>query len=160
MKMKRLKALLPLIILITSAMLSSCSEKLQSQEESRLDNCISAKWAKEVFTDLSHYETIKLGMNEKAPLVFFSTEKIAKDFRLLTLSLKSVDEEGNIKFNIEEAYYYGTMTAENPLLARMELMGTIPNNGFSYVDMNEATRYFTIEVSGYDGSLILNEFEP
>lgn len=44
-----------------------------------------------------------------------------------------------------------------PLLARMALMGTIPDNG---VDTDGLERYFTVNVSGYDGFLLLTEFTP
>ena len=76
------------------------------------------------------------------------TEQTITDFKELSLTFES----------IEETYNHGTLTPETPLLTRMELIGTIPNNGISYVDGSGNTRYFAVEVSGYDGSLLLTEF--
>lgn len=124
------------------------------------DNCVKAQWAEEVFTDLSDYERTILGLDESLPLVCFTSEKTVTDFRVLLLNLESVDESGNISFSTEEVYDSSTLTVNEPLLVRMELMGTIPTNGISYVDENGVTRYFAVEVSGYDGSLLLTEFTP
>ena len=44
------------------------------------------------------------------------------------------DDDGTIRFTVEEIYNYGTTTPETPLLTGMEFIGTIPNNGISYVD--------------------------
>lgn len=124
----------------------------------KVENCVSAQWAEDVFTDLSDNERYALGMDEPQPLIYFSTENTVEDFKVLSLTFESIDDDGNVKFTVEEIYNCGTMTPEEPQLIRMELMGTIPNNGISYVDTNGQTRYFAVEVSGYDGSLMLTEF--
>lgn len=124
------------------------------------ENCVHAQWAEEAFPDLSEYERFIHGMDEALPLIYFSTEETVTDFKILSLTFESADDAGNVRFAAEETYSHGTMTPEEPLLARMELMGTIPNNGISYVDSSGKTRYFAVEVSGYDGSLLLTEFTP
>lgn len=141
----------------------SDSAAQEPEDEGRLaeiqpENCVHAQWAEEVLTDLPDYEQFIQGMGEELPLVCFSTEQTVADFKVLSLTFEAVDDDGNIRFAVEETYNHGTMTPEEPLLVRMELMGTIPNNGISYVDENGATRYFAIDVSGYDGSLLLTEF--
>ena len=88
------------------------------------------------------------------------TEQTITDFKELSLTFESIDDDGNIQFAVEETYNHGTLTPETPLVTRMELIGTIPNNGISYVDGSGNTRYFAVEVSGYDGSLLLTEFIP
>ena len=122
--------------------------------------CVRAQWAEDVLTDLSDYQRFIVGLDEELPLVYFSAEHTVEDFKLLTLAFRSVDEDGNVNFTIEDTYTHGTLTPEVPLLARMALMGTIPNNGISYVDTDGPERYFTVNVSGYDGSLLLTESEP
>lgn len=124
------------------------------------ENCVHVQWAEDVLTDLSDYERFRLGLDEEQPLIYFSTEQTIEEFKELSLTFESVDDDGNVKFAVEETYNHGTMTPETPLLTRMEFIGTIPNNGISYVDSNGKTRYFAVEVSGYDGSLLLSEFEP
>ncbi len=124
------------------------------------ENCVHAQWAEDALTDLSDYEQFILGMEEELPLVYFSAEQTIEDFKVFSLTFESIDDDGNVKFTVEETYNHGTMTPKEPLLVRMELMGTIPNNGISYVDTSGKTRYFAVNASGYDGSLLLTEFTP
>lgn len=135
---------------------AAASEPVQQPPE----NCVHAQWAEDAFPDLSDYERLRLGLDEEQPLIYFSTEQTVTDFKELSLTFESVDDDGNVRFSVEKTYDHGTMTPEVPLLVRMELMGTIPNNGISYVDSNGNTRYFSLNVSGYDGSLLLEEFSP
>lgn len=137
---------------------SEASQSTENQHDT--ENCVHAQWAEDVLTDLSDYEQFILGMDEALPLVYFSTENTVEDFKVLSLTFESIDDNGNVKFAVEETYHHGILTPETPLLVRMELMGTIPNNGISYVDANGATRYFTVDVSGYDGSPLMTEFTP
>ena len=124
------------------------------------ESCVRAQWPEEYFTNLSDYDRVRLGLDEEQPLVCFTTERTVTDFRVLSLTFVSIDENGSIAFSTEETHYQEALTPEVPLLVRMELMGTIPNNGISYVDADGATRYFAVEVSGFDGSLLLTEFSP
>lgn len=124
------------------------------------ESCVRAQWPEEYFTDLSDYDRVRLGLDEEQPLVCFTTERTVTDFRVLSLTFVSIDENGSIAFSTEETHYQEALTPEVPLLVRMELMGTIPNNGISYVDADGAARYFAVEVSGFDGSLLLTEFSP
>ena len=137
---------------------SEASQSTENQHDT--ENCVHAQWAEDVLTDLSDYEQFILGMDEALPLVYFSTESTVEDFKVLSLTFESIDDNGNVKFAVEETSHHGILTPETPLFVRMELMGTIPNNGISYVDANGATRYFTVDVSGYDGSLLMTEFTP
>ena len=134
---------------------AAASEPVQQPEK-----CVHAQWAEDAFPDLSDYERLRLGLDEEQPLIYFSTDQTVTDFKELSLTFESVDDDGNVRFAVEETYDHGTMTPEVPLLVRMELMGTIPNNGISYIDSNGNTRYFSLNVSGYDGSLLLEEFSP
>lgn len=134
------------------------SQPTENQRDT--ENCVHVQWAEDVLTDLSDYERFRLGLDEEQPLIYFSTEQTIEDFKELSLTFESIDDYGNVRFAVEETYYHGTLSPESPLLVRMELIGTIPNNGVSYVDSSGKTRYFAVEVSGYDGSLLLSEFEP
>lgn len=139
---------------------TSADTNLPAEEQLALEHCVDAQWAEDVLTNLSDYEQFILGMEEELPLVYFSTKQTVADFKVLSLNVASMDDDGNVRFSVEETYHHGTLTPEKPLLARMELMGTIPNNGISYVDVSGKTRYFAVDVSGYDGALLLTEFTP
>lgn len=132
----------------------------ETENQRDTENCVRVQWAKDVLTNLSDYERFRLGLDEEPPLIYVSTKQTIKEFKELSLIFESVDDNGNVNFAVEETYSHGTLTPEAPLLVRMELIGTIPNNGISYVDSSGKTRYFAVEVSGYDGSLLLSEFEP
>lgn len=153
-----------LVFLIVISALAGCSEKSFMSEATKAQsegtNCIHVQWAEDVLTDLSDYERFRLGLDEEQPLLYFWTDETVKEFKELSLALESADDDGSIRFTVEETYNHGTMTPETPLLTRMEFIGTIPNNGISYVDSSGNTRYFALEVSGYDGSLLLSEFAP
>lgn len=138
----------------------STAEPMPEPTAEPVENCVRAQWPEEYFTNLSDYDRVRLGLDEEQPLVCFTTERTVTDFRVLSLTFVSVDESGSLVFSAEETHYQEALTPDVPLLVRMELMGTIPNNGISYVDANGATRYFALEVSGFDGSLLLTEFTP
>lgn len=138
----------------------SPSAMQEAATQPKPESCIHAQWAEDVFADLSDYERFIHGMDEALPLIYFSAEHPVENFRELSLTFESVDDDGTVRFTAEETYNHGTITPETPLLVRMELIGTIPNNGISYVDCNGDTRYFALNVSGFDGSLLLTEFTP
>lgn len=132
----------------------------ETEYQSEGKNCVHVQWAEDALPDLSDYERFRLGLDEEQPLLYFWTEQTITDFKELSITFESIDDDGNIQFSVEETYNHGTLTPETPLFTRMELIGAIPNNGISYVDGSGNTRYFAVEVSGYDGSLLLTEFIP
>ena len=74
------------------------------------------------------------------------------------LFASGADENYNIIFDIDERYALDALTPENPLLVKMTFFGDLPSYGFSFDDETGKTRYFSISLSGYDGSIIVNEF--
>lgn len=144
----------------TSQQAEPPSAMQEAATQPKPESCVHAQWAEDVFTDLSDYERFIHGMDEALPLIYFSAEHPVENFRELSLTFESVDDDGNVRFTAEETYNHGTITPETPLLVRMELIGTIPNNGISYVDCSGNTRYFALNASGLDGSLLLTEFTP
>lgn len=99
---------------------------------------------------------VYVGWNSDSSVIFYA-DAIVEDFRVLSLSLGEVDENGKYTFLVEGEKNYGTMVPGEPLILNMEMIGTIPNNGISYVNSKGETKNFAIEVSGYDGSLFLTE---
>lgn len=91
--------------------------------------------------------------------VIFYADATVDDFKVLSLSLEEVDENGKYTFLVEQEKNYGTIVPGEPLILNMEMIGTIPNNGISYVNSRGETKTFAIEVSGYDGSLFLTEID-
>lgn len=120
---------------------------------------VKAEWAVDVQGDLSDCEKYIPNDEEEQVLIVFSSDSKVKDFKILALSSGEFNDDGKAIFSTVELYNYGTLEPEHPLVAGMTFIGSIPNNGISYVDENGITRFFAVEVSGYDGSLLLSEIQ-
>lgn len=90
--------------------------------------------------------------------VLFTASEPVQSFRLLDLADGDFDEDGNLQFTVSESFHLDTLTPENPIVARIVFLGTIPNNGFSYVDASGMAHRYTLSQSGEDGSLITTAF--
>ena len=98
--------------------------------------------------------------NEYAVPVFFSTETGAKDFAILSLSDAQIDDDGHLSYDtITQVYSVSELGKMQYVQADIVFMGTIPNNGFCYTDSDGTIKMFTVETSGYDGSLFISELE-
>lgn len=93
--------------------------------------------------------------DETASQVRFSTEKTVRDFKVLGLTFLEGDDSERIAFAAEELCAVDALTPEEPLVQELLFGGAIPNCGFSYVDEAGTVRAFTVEVSGMDGSLLI-----
>lgn len=89
-------------------------------------------------------------------VIFAASEKVT-DFKILSLVLETVEENG-VSYVTEEVYSQAELNPGKPLIAGLEFIGDMPNNGVSYVDSSGATRRFTVDMSCRDGSLYLAEF--
>lgn len=107
--------------------------------------------------DSAGYDEFNVNASEFQTLVMFSTNIPVTDFKVLSLTYQDSDEDGNITFDIQTLYTQETLTPERPLVAGLEFIGTIPNNGISYVDQDGTVRTFAVDMSGMDGSLFLWE---
>ncbi|MBQ7046617.1 MAG: hypothetical protein IJN85_02595, partial [Oscillospiraceae bacterium] len=96
--------------------------------------------------------------SEYATSIAFSTDGTLYDFKLLSLSMNDVDEEGNPEYSIEEISSYDRLESYRPLIVELTFYGDTPSYGVSYTDESGQTRYFAVSMSGYDGSLELLEF--
>lgn len=96
-------------------------------------------------------------VSESAVKVVFSAESTVSDFRLLSIAMQDIDENGIFTFSAEELYSQPELTPERPLEAGLVFLGDIPNNGISFTDADGNVKYFSVDMSGMDGSLILWE---
>lgn len=90
--------------------------------------------------------------------IFITTNSTVKEFKVLQLELEDFDETGEIEFKTSELLPMDELIPERALLLRIPFMGTIPNYGISFVDSIGQERYFILQESGRDGSLLLSEF--
>lgn len=89
-------------------------------------------------------------------IVFFCDEDVS-DFKVLSLFLEDVSEDGTPIFTKTELYETEKLDSEKPLMVEMTFMGDTPSYGISYVNENGETKTFAVEMSGMDGSILLSE---
>ncbi len=108
--------------------------------------------------DEEYCDFYSIDQSEYATSIAFSTDGTLYDFKLLSLSMNDVDEEGNPEYSIEEISSYDRLESYRPLIVELTFYGDTPSYGVSYTDESGQTRYFAVSMSGYDGSLELLEF--
>ncbi|MDR2946302.1 MAG: ankyrin repeat domain-containing protein [Candidatus Adiutrix sp.] len=88
--------------------------------------------------------------------IIFRANVAAKDFKFIAVEYDQ--EAGGIKPS-EVLYSLDELLPEKPLVVTWMERGSFPHRGISFLDENNATRYFHLSVSGEDGSVLLVEFE-
>lgn len=81
-----------------------------------------------------------------------------KDFKLLKVQVVSVDANGKPSFETEVMQEFGAVDKDKYLVGTLNFHGDSPEYGISYVDEWGNTHYYTIEISGKDGSYVMVEF--
>ncbi len=123
-------------------------------------SAVSVAWAEDVYDKYVKYT--KYEPEDSADYtahVIFSVDKKVKNFRIVELSVKNIDDDGNIEFLYEECFRKASLKPEKPIYAGLNFIGDFPNNGFMYTDGNGKDRLFVLEESGKDGSLVVWEYK-
>ena len=99
--------------------------------------------------------------------ILFTTDSRVTDFTLLDLFAEDFTETGAVIFSAtpveldgERGSLPSVMTPDTPVAVQLIFPGDLPAYGISYVDAGGNLRRFAIEVSGYDGSVLLEEADP
>ena len=99
--------------------------------------------------------------------ILFTTDSRVTDFTLLDLFAEDFTETGAVIFSAtpveldeERDSLPSVMTPDTPVAVQLIFPGDLPAYGISYVDAGGNLRRFAIEVSGYDGSVLLEEADP
>ena len=96
--------------------------------------------------------------SEYSTKILFRAEGVVTDFRLLSLFVNDVDDNGRMTFDTESLYELPTLEENKPLEVTLTFYGDLPSYGISYKDASGATKNFTLTLSGEDGSVILSEY--
>ena len=99
-----------------------------------------------------------LDESEYRVIVKLDTTEEIRDLKIYRISMDYIEDE--ICFWGEELYEKPEMVPGTPFYIQMSFPGDSPSTGISYVDSSNETRYFTLMMSGYDGSLVLDEEKP
>jgi hypothetical protein len=90
--------------------------------------------------------------------VLFTAIRDLKDFKFYNAFIKDVTASGQVSFGVNLMYEQDEFKGEVPLKVKMLFPGDSPNNALSYTDpLTGATRFYLIELSGYDGSIVMVE---
>lgn len=91
--------------------------------------------------------------------IIFLPKKNVEGFKVLSLSLKNAGDDGTISYNTNEVFARDLLLANETLnVGYPRELGSIPNFGFAFKDDMGRLRSFSTSSSGYDGSLVINEF--
>ena len=121
---------------------------------------VRARWADEnALSAFPAYDEYAAYSGEYEADILFVTERTLRNFKVLSISLEDVSDDGTAVFAVTELFEENPLTAERPLMVRTSFPGDMPTNGISYTDGNGETRYFSVSESGFDGSLVLNEIQ-
>lgn len=104
------------------------------------------------------YDWIDLSTGEPVSTILFVADSTVTDFQISSLFLESVDDYGNMNFSVTPLYTQDTLTPDWALVVDLTFYGDLPSYGISYVDANRQLWRFAIEISGYDGSIVLTEY--
>ena len=99
--------------------------------------------------------------------ILFTTDSRVTDFTLLDLFVEDFTQTGAFIFSAtpveldeERDSLPSVMTPDTPVAVQLIFPGDLPAYGISYVDAGGDLRRFAIDVSGYDGSVLLEEADP
>lgn len=129
--------------------LSGCGEqqstasKAETQEQSEAEPTVKAQWEDPA---------------EQSAIVFTADGDIT-NFRTLELTFDNADDSGTMFFKTKDAEDYGTMKDGEAVTVDMVMLGDVPNNGIAYT-YDDITKYYSVDISGNDGSVVLTEFAP
>ena len=141
--MKTIKILLTAMAISLSFLMCS----VYAQED------IEAQWEKNVKQLGPHDEFVTGQLGETRTGVVYFAKCPVKDFKILSLKLEKYEDKP--VFLAQTLYTKEVLNPERPLLVKLCLYGSVPNNGFSYTDSEGKIWYYAINASGKDGSLVL-----
>ncbi len=119
---------------------------------------VHGDWAEDALGDYSNYNELSVSSEEPVAQVLFSCDRAVKGFKVL--SVQAIPTESAVLFSTDDLFDCGELTPDCPLLLNMTFFGTLPYYGVSYVDDSGETISYSINMSGMDGSVILDEIVP
>ncbi len=96
-------------------------------------------------------------VDEEIVPVYFFTEETVYNFRIHRITVMGTDEDGRLVFDAQEMFALDELEPEHPLLAAFVFTGDLPENAVSYTDQDGNERWYTVEISGENGSVIMTE---
>lgn len=114
-------------------------------------------WLRDVQADMQQYGMVKVPNASEFVKVVLRSDKSLSNFKVLSLTLLSVDEEGNAHFDAQPVYRQELLMADTPLVMQLADTEAVPANAIAFDDELGRERRFAVSISGMDGSLQLSE---
>lgn len=126
-------------------------------QKTKKESKVTANYSANV-NEYTEFITYTVDDSEYSTKILFTAEGEVTDFRLLSLFVNNVDDNGNMTFDTESLYELPTLEEDKPLEVTLTFYGDLPSYGISYKDASGTTKNFTLTLSGEDGSVILSEY--
>lgn len=130
-------------------------EDAQNNEVVTLENGVRAQWAGDM--DLAGIQVFDLDSSEDSTRILFTADEEVPSFQVLALEVDSVDDDGKITYTTSKRYESG-LTKGSSLVIGLAFAGDTPNYGISYQDAEGNVKQYSINISGENGELLLEEF--
>lgn len=118
---------------------------------------LKLEWLRDVQADVQQYGMVKVPNASEFVKVVLRSDKSLSNFKVLSLTLLSVDEQGNAHFDAKPVYRQELLMADTPLVMQLADTEAVPANAIAFDDELGRERRFAVSISGMDGSLQLSE---
>ena len=118
---------------------------------------LKLEWLQDVQADVQQYGMVKVPNASEFVKVVLRSDKSLSNFKVLSLTLLSVDEQGNAHFDAQPVYRQDMLMADTPLVMQLADTEVVPANAIAFDDELGRERRFAVSISGMDGSLQLSE---
>lgn len=136
----------------------AANELVLQRIKQAFEPAVQGDWAEDALGDYSNYNEVSVSSDKPVTQVLFSCDCAVKDFKVL--GVQAIPTESTVLYSTDELFDCGELTPDCPLLLNMTFFGTLPYFGISYVDDSGDTISYSINMSGMDGSVILDEIVP
>lgn len=109
------------------------------------------------------YNWVTLYDGPDACCILITSDSWVSNLSILNLFVEDVADDGTMTLSATLAgddCHWDTVTSDTPIAVQLIFPGDLPAYGISYEDRHGVLHRFAIEVSGYDGSLLLREADP
>lgn len=114
-------------------------------------------WLQDAQADVQQYGMVKVPNASEFVKVVLRSDKSLSNFKVLSLTLLRVDEQGNAHFDAQPVYRQELLMADTPLVMQLADTEAVPVNAIAFDDELGRERRFAVSISGMDGSLQLSE---
>ena len=115
---------------------------------------VTADWTEDA---VSHWDTAPAEAEDGAAGIRIRTDAAVTEVRLAALTTE-IDGDGTASYTLGETLYAAaSLTPEEELVAETAFMGMLPDRCLCYRDTDGTERFFSLAISGKDGSLLMTD---